>query len=128
VSIDRNKLYVDDAETAVADVRDAVAALRWLGHKTVSGMHKVAAHCGVTPSRIRTLFYRDQTFLVFPDERRSIALSIAALFDSIARDCEDHAEVCRVRGDAIRLREQLSLPLLGDDIWNGKSPRRRSAA
>lgn len=126
MSSDRNKLYVDDAEIAVADVRDAVAALRWLGHKTVSGMHKVAAHCGVTPSRVRTLFYRDQTFLVFPDERRSLALSIAALFDRIADDCEAYADQCRVRGDAIRLREQLSLPL-GDDVWGGKSSRRRAA-
>lgn len=124
----RNLAYLKDADITIADVREAVAALRWLGYKTVAGIHKIAMHCNVAPRRIRTLFHRDQTFMVTPNERRSLALSVADLFDRIADDCEAHADKCRVKGDGIRLRErqQLNLPL-GGDAWGGK-PQRRLAA
>lgn len=125
----RNLEYLADAECAIADVREAVAALRWLGHKTVSGLHKIASHCNVAPRRIRTLFHRDQTFIVSANERRALALSIADLFDRIADDCEAHADRCRGRGDTIRLRErqQLSLPLR-DSEWRGSGALRRGRA
>ena len=128
----RNKAYVTDAEIAIADVREAVGVLRWVGLKTVAGIHKIAAHCNVTPSRVRTLFYRDQTFLVTSPERRSLALSIADLLDRVADECEAHADRCREKGITIRVRErdQLNLPLLGgNNEWSGSgiSQRHRAA-
>lgn len=128
MSLNRKLAYLADADITIADVREAVAALRWLGLKTVTGIHRIAAHCNVAPRRIRTLFHRDQTFFVSPNERRSLALSIATLFDNIADDCEAHADRCRDKADALRFRErqQLVLPL-GGDKWGGDTRQRRAA-
>lgn len=116
-----------NADIASGDVREAISALRWLGYKTVTGLHRIVEHCHTTPRRIRTLFCRDQIVAVTDSERRSLALSIATLFDNIADDCEAHAERCREKGDALRHRErQLLLPLGGEKwpssgTWDGGS-------
>jgi hypothetical protein len=122
--------YLADADIAIADVREAVAALRWLGHKTVTGLYRIAAHCNVAPRRIRTLFHRDQTFMVTPAERRNLALSIADLFDHIADDCEAYADKCRDKSTAIRARErdQLNSPLGGNEWLGSRTSQRRRAA
>ena len=117
-----------NTEVASTDVRDAVAALRWLGHKTVSGMHRIVGHCGTTPRRIRTLFHRDQVIAVSAEERRSIALSIAELFDAIATECEAHADKCRAKAETIRLRERDHLNSLGGDVWPGSTTSQRRHA
>lgn len=118
-----------NADIASADVRDAVAALRWLGYKTVTGLHRIIEHCQTTPRRIRTLFCRDQIIAVTDSERRSLALSIAMLFDTIADECEAHAERCRKKGDELRIRErqQLLLPL-GGDTWEYGASQAKAAA
>ena len=114
----RNNHLRDNAGCVKEDVLSVLGILRHAGHTTLSGLHRIAMHCGVPSRRTRTIAFEDQTYTATDEQRRHMALSIADLFDKLADDFEKRAEACRQKGDAIRLRERQQLSLaLGGNTW-----------
>lgn len=117
----RKTACLDNVEAVTEDLRECVSAMRSMGAKTTGALDKVAKFWRVQPRRVITLFYRNQSINIAPEERRTLALRAAEMLDVIADQQEEKAAAHRAKAEQIRFRErqQLILPMWSVKEWHG---------